>query len=246
MKPPAENYSLYIKILGRAGEVLGQIDVYPGRGTLPTSQWQPDRIVEDTFFVPIKKVPAGGPVAATVLAGLYRLDGLVNLNITDPKGQVVQSPVLGRIKVDAPSEARAPSVILGSEFGSAARLAGYDLAGEAKPGSVISFDLHWSVTGKFDQDYTVFVHLLDENGKTVANNDGPPLEDSYPTSLWAPGDYLIDRHAISLPPELKPGTYKAVVGLYDPKSGARVPLTDAKGQAIGDAGQTIEVRVTGP
>lgn len=245
LKPTAENYSLYIKVFGRADELLGQIDVYPGRGTLPTSMWQPGRIVVDTFYVPIKKAPSA-PVAATVRAGLYRLETMQNLEVRDPKGHVVETPVLGQVKVYGPEAAEAPQTPLNVQFGQLARLVGFDLEGAPQPAGVIALNLHWQVTGTTDKDYTVFVHLLDAAGNTVANNDGPPLEATYPTSYWEPGEHLLDRHALALPESLEPGTYRALVGLYEPDGGARVPVLDSAGKQIGDAAQEIEIAVSPP
>jgi hypothetical protein len=35
---------------------------------------------------------------------------------------------------------------------------------------------------------------------------------------------LDDAHTIPLPPDLQPGTYRLLVGLYDPVTGARLAL----------------------
>jgi hypothetical protein len=169
-----------------------------------------------------------------------------NLEVRDAKGQVVVSPVLGHVKIYGPGSTEPPATRLDVQFGDLAKLAGYDVNGAAKPDGVVAFDLHWDVTGKTDTNYTVFVHLLDAQGKSIANNDGPPLEESYPTSYWEPGEQLLDSHAIALPGDLQPGTYSAIIGLYDPVSGARVAATGANGEALPDNAQPVEVRVAGP
>ena len=71
-------------------------------------------------------------------------------------------------------------------------------------------------------DYTVFLHLRDDAGQLVAQADGPPLAGWYPTSWWAPGEWVVDDHSFALPPTLSPGNYHLVAGLYDPLSGQRL------------------------
>jgi hypothetical protein len=58
-----------------------------------------------------------------------------------------------------------------------------------------------------------------------------------PTSKWAPGEQIGVPLPIALPPELPPGTYTLTLGLYDPVSFARLPLT---------AGPAADPLVAGP
>ena len=74
--------------------------------------------------------------------------------------------------------------------------------------------------------YTAFVHLLDPAGQLVAQSDRPPLDGFYPTDAWLPGYPVRDRYALALPPDLAPGTYRLVAGLYDPTTGQRLPVVD--------------------
>jgi hypothetical protein len=75
-----------------------------------------------------------------------------------------------------------------------------------------------------DTDYTVFLHLRDAAGETVAQGDGPPVDGQWPTSLWPPEATIEDIHTIALPADLPPGTYHLVTGLYDRLTGSRLPL----------------------
>jgi hypothetical protein len=75
-------------------------------------------------------------------------------------------------------------------------------------------------------DYTVFVHLLDADGRQVAQADGPPQSGQYPTSWWGAGEVVADRHR--LPNEvianLPPGSYTLSVGLYNLDTGERLAV----------------------
>jgi hypothetical protein len=88
----------------------------------------------------------------------------------------------------------------------------------------LELTLGWKTDRFIEKDYTVFVHLRSGAGDAVSQGDGPPLGGAWPTSLW-PTDYLLqDPHTVPLPAGLQAGRYELVVGLYDQKTGRRVPL----------------------
>jgi hypothetical protein len=58
---------------------------------------------------------------------------------------------------------------------------------------------HWLCLKQSDQDYTLFVHVLDRNGTIISQEDAQPLSGAYPTSMWDAKEQIVDRHAIELP-----------------------------------------------
>ena len=48
-----------------------------------------------------------------------------------------------------------------------------------------------------------------------------------PTSLWIPGETLVETVALTLPADLPPGDYTLALGLYDENSMERLPVTGA-------------------
>ena len=74
-----------------------------------------------------------------------------------------------------------------------------------KPGDPICLELQWSTTSRLPTDYTVFVHVLDQNGQLVAQSDLQPGGGYAPTSGWPIGQPITDRHGVVLPPTLAPG-----------------------------------------
>jgi hypothetical protein len=90
--------------------------------------------------------------------------------------------------------------------------------------------LFWSANGPLPGRHNVFVHLLDAQGRLVAQHDAP-LPD--PAS-WTPGRPARDLHGLLLPAGLSPGQYVLRVGVYDTDSGVRLPVTVA-GASAGDA-----------
>jgi hypothetical protein len=135
---------------------------------------------------------------------------------------------------DPAGEPRTPSgATLG---GGAVTLDGYRHPAEARPGATLPLALYWRANRPLPADYTVFVHLLDATGGKAAQRDLPPLEGRRPTSGWRPGELLRDDQDLPLPPNLPPGTYRLVVGMYDPATLAAI--TDGGPIDIG----TVEVR----
>jgi hypothetical protein len=96
---------------------------------------------------------------------------------------------------------------------------------ELRAGGVLGLRTFWQVEAPFAQDYLIFVHVLDANGQRPTQRDAPPWQGRFPTSTWRSGSLVVDANDVYLPPGLAPGEYRVVVGMYDPVSGARAPLT---------------------
>ncbi len=103
--------------------------------------------------------------------------------------------------------------------------------------------LFWQVGQTPPERLKVFVHLLSAEGALVAQVDMEPQAGTYPTSLWQPGSFIVDRYGIALPPTLPPGTYTLKMGLYR-LTGERLPVFAADGTPLGDAVILRQVQVT--
>jgi hypothetical protein len=82
--------------------------------------------------------------------------------------------------------------------------------------------LYWQSIAPFDRDYTVFVHLLDENGRNLAQADRQPQAGNYPTALWSPGEQIRDEYALPLSPTVE--KYRVRVGLYRADTSERLQV----------------------
>ncbi len=116
-----------------------------------------------------------------------------------------------------------------------AQLVGYHLE-ELRPGGASEVTLTWLALNRPRTDYKVFLHLVDQNGELWAQHDGEPGYFFSPTTRWQRGEVIDDRHDLiwredASPP---PGRYLLFAGLYDPTTGARLPILDATGNPIGD------------
>jgi hypothetical protein len=98
------------------------------------------------------------------------------------------------------------------------RLLGYDV----EPGGALAtaptetltatVTLHWEVVEAPPGDYTTTVQVLDAEGSKLAQDDRRAGGDFYPTNLWKPGEVLLDRHILALPPGAAPA--RLLVGMY--------------------------------
>ena len=71
------------------------------------------------------------------------------------------------------------------------------------------------------EDYTVFVHVLDNNGERIWNDDHPPAT---PTSEWEPGQAIVYSRRIMVPLYPYIGEGEVSVGLYLASTGERLAL----------------------
>jgi hypothetical protein len=176
----------------------------PVHGTYPFSQWQPGEIVVDRYRLRVPFEAASGEHTLQIAVG----DGEpIDLGIVNVwQGQ--------RVLEEPPTDHR-----LNVKLDDAIELVGYQID-QAK--DAIKLTLVWHSLNLIDQDYTVFTHVLDQAGQQIGGKDNQPVNGTYPTSHWMPGEYVIDEYLIPVQP---PEGYTIEVGLYDPETGARLGET---------------------
>ncbi|MCB0257207.1 MAG: glycosyltransferase family 39 protein, partial [Anaerolineae bacterium] len=247
LAPTADNYTVFIHLIDSDGAVWGARDTYPGLGKLPTSQWQTGRYLVDTIAVPVDPQSVSiAPASLSLEVGLYDLSTMQRLPITGADGASIDTPLIGRLKLSAPPTPMiTPPVQDRQRLGDAFALLGYEIPSSARAGQTLDIDLYWQALATPDHDYTVFLHLLDDNGNIVSQGDAPPMQGRYPTSMWAYPETLIDHHALQLPPELPAGEYALITGLYNPMDSSRLPVLNENGQVIGDHVNLSMVQIDG-
>ncbi|MFC2046103.1 ArnT family glycosyltransferase [Chloroflexota bacterium] len=129
-------------------------------------------------------------------------------------------------------------------LGDSIELTGTKLAVEAlQPGDVVPLTLFWEALQPTDENFKVFVHLLNAGGELVAQRDSEPVSGMRPTSTWTPGESIVDRHGVLLPLDLPAGDYRLIAGLYHPDTGERLPATNDTGAPAGDFWPVGMVRI---
>lgn len=225
LQPTDLDYSIFIHLLGRQRQVIGQIDSYPGGGTWPTTLLSPGDVLAGHYRVPIKPVAEldHAPARILIAVGIYDLNepGLPGKPALNANGQPVE-PIIGSAKLvpwqwPAPNE----SDTLISFFDKAILL-NHTLTTEPP-----ALTLTWQANQPFETDYTVFIQAWQDNDQ-VMGFDGPPVQGYYPTSLWEPGEVIVDVHPLDLS-TLPPGEYDLLIGFYDPVTGERLPALGPDG-----------------
>ncbi len=114
-------------------------------------------------------------------------------------------------------------------FGDSLILRGYQLApqngGNEGRADQLNLKVYWQTDTPLTKNYTVFTQLLDHNGALVANWDSEPLAGNFPTTQWPPNEIVTDIIQLSLPPNLSPGDYTLITGMYLLESMERLPTS---------------------
>lgn len=112
-------------------------------------------------------------------------------------------------------------------------------------GDIIPLGLTWVAMNTPQTNYKVFAHLVDAQGKLVAQHDGEPQNGFRPTSAWQSGEEVNDKIGILLPVGLPPGEYSIVIGLYRGDTGERLKLKDGT-DALTLGSLTVDKRIVSP
>ena len=98
----------------------------------------------------------------------------------------------------------------------------------------IRVSINWSAPQSPEQDYTWFVHLVDQNGAIVAQQDRAPWGGSLPTSAWVPGATVQDRLFFPFENPGDTSKWQIRVGYIDPSTGQRLPAWTSDGKPMPD------------
>ncbi|MCK6624868.1 MAG: glycosyltransferase family 39 protein [Anaerolineae bacterium] len=245
-----EDFVIFERLLDNQEMAWGGYD-RRAKENYSTLFWAPGEIVTDGFAVPVDA--AAPPGVYHLSLGWYRQVGeqAESLAIINPEtGQPTESTavMIGPIKVGGPPAgvtvtAANPQYELDIVLGDQIKLLGFDLmnqqAGAAvKSGSsskpnlptfqssnLLHLKLYWQALAAPQTDYTVFTHVRNTAGETVAQKDNPPAGGAYPTSLWDAGEIIKDEIGIPLE-HVAPGEYEIVVGMYDFQTGLRLSVAE--------------------
>jgi hypothetical protein len=235
----ADASQVAVDLVGEGGVVaLWRGD--PAQGRYPFQVWEAGEFVRDRYAL---------PVPIDVAAGTWQL----RLSLEDSAGRPLLTPEgnaslsLGQIRIQVTDRVWAPPPYdhpVGARLGDRVELVGYDLEGtEAGPGGMLHLTLIWRCLEPVEANYTVFTHLLDAGGQVRGQRDNPPVHGTYATTLWVPGEIVVDEYGIPVDADAPPGSYVIEVGMYDPETMARLPVSDPGG-TFGDRVLLGRVTVT--
>jgi hypothetical protein len=82
-------------------------------------------------------------------------------------------------------------------------------------GKRLRLTLYWKTTAQITASLKVSARLLDDAGKMIAQRDGIPVHNAYPTTAWRIGEVIPDVYELPLPAK-QVTPRRALVIIYDP------------------------------
>jgi mannosyltransferase len=117
------------------------------------------------------------------------------------------------------------------EAGDEIVLQGYSLLNDRlAAGDIVEITLFWAAEEPPQRRYKAFVHVLDEQNQIVGQRDAEPGGGSNLTTLWQPGEIVVDNYGVPIHPATPPGAYRVEVGMYDLQTSQRLLTPEDEGQ----------------
>jgi hypothetical protein len=98
----------------------------------------------------------------------------------------------------------------------------YSLSAAVRAGEPLLIRLVWDATTTLDADYAAFTQLWDDQAHVIAQRD-IRLQFMGRTS----GGSSEIRSGLIIPPATRPGVYRLIAGVYDLRTGQRLPVSGA-------------------
>ena len=189
--------------------IIGEDRSAPAGGRYPTTLWSAGEVVLDRRDVEVSPYAKDGPATLEIEIGSRRFH-LADLRVKGAE-HVYELPAMEHQ--------------LGVMFGGFAELLGYDLSPQVTTTEEpVALTLYWRVVSDEPPPvaYTIFTHLLNEQGRLVGQHDGPPVWGRRPTTSWVAGEIIVDRHEMVFKDTSHTGVTRVEVGIYDPETLERV------------------------
>ena len=232
-RPVPDEYEVMLHLVDDQRRAWGNGDARPADWVYPTSFWRPGQdtiAAQQRVRLTASRLPPGRYWLAV---SVFDPATGARLPITGGDSPSPDTFFIGPLKAppELPAAPAEPGdrIEVGAAFGDVAELAAYVPERLTVPaGEPVRFTLVWQALTAPDRDYTVFVHLLDGQGRLIAGSDTQPGAGTYPTSIWSPAELVSDPHMLPTAtgngPPLPGGRYRLAVGLYYQPTGERLPL----------------------
>jgi hypothetical protein len=233
--PLLSEQTLVVNVSGAAGQLIGQArQSLAGIGPVGHSI---------TLSLPITATAL--PTRAVLQIGLQDETGQWQL-ATTPEGTTLPLPTpvmvvkIGPLHETPPQ----PTRMLTANFGQQVALVGFDWEKVSGDNTAV-LTLYWQALAEITADYTMFVHLLDEQGQLVTQHDAQPRGGTYPTAIWAVGETVTDMITLQLPEKGIDGPYRLAVGVYQWETLTHLPVQTGDGPALEDDRFMLPLEVWG-
>jgi hypothetical protein len=199
-----------LELFGRDVTRVANLHSYHGRGLYPANLWPAGLLVADRFAVRLDE-GMESPVLGRIFARLANGAPGIEVNTVKIVPATWPEPPLETI----------------AQLGGSIELAEARVRPEVgTAGDVVTITARWYVSGPAPgEEFTTLIHLGQPDVPPLATGDRPPVNGDYPTRIWEEGETIADDYTLTIPDGLESGRYPVWIGMYDPRTGQRLPLT---------------------
>ncbi len=225
LRSPTQPYQVRIELIDDAGRAVFS-SLQPLSVASPDT-WQAGQIVGERY--PITLDPE-------VAARDYQL----RIALVSPDGTTTEPNELATVRVESRPRTYELPVMdhpLDIKLGQDIALHGYTLDQAGDGANEFHLTLYWQAVERINERYKVFVHVVDEAGRIVAQQDTEPANGEATTQTWLAGEVVADEHVLAVPPG---GPYQLLVGLYSAETGQRLAVRGGMQQPARDDAILLE------
>jgi 4-amino-4-deoxy-L-arabinose transferase-like glycosyltransferase len=220
-----QDYQLQLGLRGGDGAVYATERFALVTTDYPSSRWRAGELLREWYYLPVgEDVPTG---EMELILNLLDQDG----QPVRPRPVTVANVWIQSLKptFEMPGHIGEPlAVNLGDEIA----FLGYDSQTSVMAGERLPVTVYWQAQREIEQSYKVFVHLYDQEGNILAQQDRVPGLGARPTTTWKEGEIVADRLLVPIDSAAPIGEYRLAVGLYEQETGTRLPAYGPDGQRL--------------
>ncbi|GIK55771.1 MAG: hypothetical protein HND44_03020 [Chloroflexi bacterium] len=227
---PHDDFTLMLYLTDEAGDVVQAYNIHTAKRSRPWSTWQEGERIADFHVLPIGDEVSAGHYYLGLSLYDSRTDVWLPVQTTDEGAVVIDGTAVQLAdwqyrpysstfaKSDVIGWSNSPANVI---FGDGIRLQRYDIA-EQENG--LQLTLHWPPQADWPEAVQLFVHLRNAAGELGQQVNIPPTKS--------------ERDTILLESQLN-GRYDIIIGLYDPATGQRLPVTAGNERMVVDGGTAV-------
>ena len=171
------------------------------------------------------------------LPGLV-VGGLFALTLAAPF-VLIQPAFAKPIVAQAPADARPAQ----THFGDRVELIGVRFSDHVEPGGTLRVTTYWRTLQEMQRDQRLLIRLMRPDGNSAGQLDATLGTSLYPTTLWRPGQIIVDTHNVRADADLPvPLTLRVHLGVGDEVE-PLLPVTGDMAWQSGDVAEVGQVQV---
>ena len=167
-----------------------------------------------------------------VAGGLFALTLAAPFALIQP---AFAKPIVAQVPADArPAQTR---------FGDRVELIGVRFSDHVEPGGTLRVTTYWRTLQDIPRDQRLLIRLMRPDGNSAGQLDATLGTNLYPTTLWRPGQIIVDTHDVRADADLSvPLTLRVHLGVGDEVE-PLLPVTGDMAWQSGDVAEVGQVQV---